>query len=184
MVAERLGWRLLDKALLEEIGRRAKVSERSVEALDERVDPWLHRITRPLWGSGGDGYSTIVPVELFDADAEARMAQTVIQEAYSAGGCVVVGRGAQCVLRGRAGVFHVFVYADWADRVRRVRERVGPKKDVEALIRSMDAIRLDYIRRHHHLDRLNPHLYDLMVKSSQQLEAAARLILASMEMAV
>ena len=49
-VAERLGWNLLDKALVEAIARSAQVDPDLARQYDERVDSWLHRISRrSLW---------------------------------------------------------------------------------------------------------------------------------------
>jgi len=181
IAAERLGWKLLDKDLLTEIGNKANVAQSEVTALDEQVDPWLHRITRPLWGSGVEGFSAMVAVNLFDADKAAAIAKLVIEEAYRVGNCVIVGRGAQCVLKDKVDVFKAFVYAGWADRVHRLQGRVPPGTHVGNLIRSMDAARLEYVQRHYGVNRLDPHLYHLMVNSNNDPEAAARLILAAMQ---
>ncbi len=181
IVASRLGWRLVDQALLTEVSSKAKVPTRKVAELDEQTDPWLYRLMRRLWGTGGDGFSAIMSVDFFDADSVAALTKLVIQEAYIVGRCVIVGRGAQCVLRGKQDVFHAFVYAGWSDRVNRVQGRVAPGTKVDELIRSMDASRLEYVRRHYGVNRLDPHLYDLLVNSNDQIEAVARLILSAME---
>jgi hypothetical protein len=183
IVATSLGWKLVDKALLTEISSRAKVPVTHAAVLDEQVDPWLHRVTRPLWGMGGDGVSVVTPVDVFDADAEAVIAKQVIEEAYRLGNCVIVGRGAQCVLHARHDVFHAFVYAGWAERVRRVQARVAPGTDINEVLRAMDAQRLKYVQRHYGKNRLDPHLYDLMINSHDDTEAAAHLILSAMEAA-
>lgn len=181
VIAASLGWKLLDNALIAEIGKRAKVPAREAADLDELVDPWVHRLTRPLWGRGGDGYSAIAPVDLFDAGAAAGLAEQIIKETYRAGRCVIVGRGAQCVLQGKEGVFHAFVYASWADRVRRLQSRLAPGTNVEETLRSMEAERLGYVRFHYGKNRLDPHLYDLMINSKIRPEAVARLIVLAME---
>ncbi len=67
-------------------------------------------------------------------------------------------------------MFHTFVYADWSDRVRRIRNRVAPGTKVDELIHSMDARRLEYVRRHYGVNRLDPHLYDLLVNSKRHCE--------------
>jgi cytidylate kinase len=178
-VAAALGWRLVDHALIEEISSRAGVAEADALAVDEAIDPWLHRVMRPVFGKGADGISMVAPVELFDADAAAALASRVIEEACGAGDCVIVGRGAQCVLRGMPRVLHVFVYASLADRARRVRAGVVPGTDVMALLRSMDEQRLEYVRRHFGENRLDPHLYDLMINSHGEAQPAANLIVSA-----
>jgi hypothetical protein len=47
----------------------------------------------------------------------------------------------------------------------------------------MDEQRLEYVRRHYGENRLNPHLYDLMINSHNQCERAAQLILLAMDAA-
>jgi cytidylate kinase len=184
LVAGRLGWKLVHEALLTEISSRAKVPIADAVVLDEHIDPWLHRLIRPLWGKGGDGVLAITSVDIFDADAEAALAKLIIQEAHSLGNCVIVGRGSQCVLQAKPDVFHAFVYAPRADRVRRAGARAAPGADVNQLLYTMDQQRLDYVRRHYGENRLDPHLYDLMINSRNHPEMAARLILLAMEAAL
>ena len=60
--------------------------------------------------------------------------------AYEAGSCVVVGRGAQCILQAKADVFHAFVYAPLRVRIHRLRTSTvrrtirGPRDSREAVI--------------------------------------------------
>jgi cytidylate kinase len=182
IIARDLGWRLLDKELITEISQKEQVPDTEVAAFDEKVDPWIHRLTRSIWGLGADGISPIAPVDLFDAQRAARLAKKAILEAHKMGNCVIVGRGSQCVLRDKADVFHALVYARWADRVRRIQARVAPGTDVDALIRSIDAERLEYVRLHYNENRFNPFLYDIMIDSKNQPENVARLILSAMKM--
>jgi cytidylate kinase len=98
------------------------------------------------------------------------------------GNCVIVGRGAQCVLRNKPDVFHAFVYARWEDRVRKIEKRVKPGTDVPALIRATDAQRIEYIRVHYKEKWTNPYLYDIMIDSKNENEKTARLIISAMQM--
>ena len=182
IIAHELGWRLLDKDLITEISRREQVPPSEVAAFDEKVDPWIHRITRSAWGVAADGISPIAPTDMFDAQKAAQMAKRIIEEACKMGGCVVVGRGSQCVLRRREDVFHAFIYASREDRVRRICERAGSGTDADALIRSMDAQRMEYVRLNYGENWLNPYLYDLMINSKNQPEKVARLIISAMNM--
>ncbi len=182
-IARELGWRLVDKELIAEISRRGRVSVREAAQFDERVDPWIHRITRPVWGCGADGVSIIAPVDLFDAKEAANLTKQIIEEAYKVGECVIVGRGAQCILQGRTDVFHAFIYARWEDRVRRIENRVEPGTNLKALIHSMDAERMEYVRLHYKRDRMDPYLYDVMVDSKNQPNKTALLIISAMQSA-
>jgi CMP/dCMP kinase len=183
IIARDLGWKLVDKEVIAEISRIEQVNPEEVAAVDGRVDPWIHRITRSIWGIGVDGVSMVAPVRLFDAEEAAFMAKSVIEEAYKVGNCVIVGRGSPCILQDKGDVFHAFIYARWEDRVRRIKQRVEPGTDVETLIRATDEERQEYVRLHYKRNRLDPYLYDLMIDPKNQPEKTARIIIAVMKMA-
>jgi CMP/dCMP kinase len=182
IIARELGWKLLDKDLIAEISKTEKVPPSEVAAFDEKVDPWIHRITRTVWGLGADGISVVAPVDMFDAEKAANLAKRIVTEAYNMGNCVIVGRGSQCILRNKPDVFHAFVYARWEDRVRKIQRRVKPGADVPALIRATDAQRVEYIRIHYKEKWTNPYLYDIMIDSKNENEKTAQLIISAMQM--
>jgi CMP/dCMP kinase len=182
IIAKELGWRLVDKDLIAEISKTEKVPQSEVAAFDEKVDPWIHRITRTVWGLGADGISVIAPVDMFDAEKAANLAKRIVTEVYKMGHCVIVGRGSQCILRNKPDAFHAFIYARLEDRVRKIQKRVKPGTDVTALIRSTDSQRIEYIRIHYKEKWMNPYLYDIMIDSKNENEKTARLIISAMQM--
>jgi hypothetical protein len=167
-ISEKLGWKLLDKAFIENIARGAKVDPQLARRFDERTDSWLERLAHQgagVWRGAFEGVVIVGRPDFFDAETMAALAQNLIEEAYRQGNCVIVGRGAQCVLQGRKDVFHVFIYASWAERVARIRQRLPDQKEVEELIRSTDRQRADYIRTYFRCNWMDPHLYHLMISS-------------------
>lgn len=182
IIARELGWKLLDKELIDEISRMERVPPSEVAAFDEKVDPWIHRMTRTVWGLGADGISVVAPVEMFDAEKAANLAKRIVLEAYNMGNCVIVGRGSQCILRDKPDVYHVFIYARWEARVKKIQGRVKPGTDVAALIRTTDQQRAEYIRIHYKEKWTNPYLYDIMIDSKNENEKTARLILSAIRM--
>lgn len=178
LLAEYLGWKLVDRDFIDRVAQLAQVSPVEAERCDERIDSWFHRTVKALWHGGYEGSATSAVGEsaIFDSDSMARFAGHVIDEAASLGDCVIVGRGAPCVLQQHRSVFHVFVYAPWTDRVERVRKRLGSQIDAEAVILSTDRAREAYIRRHFNQEWTDRHLYDLMINSCVGLETAAQTI--------
>ena len=122
--------------------------------------------------------------DVVDSDRVAALGARIVEEAAAAGECVIVGRGGQCLLRGRPDVFHVFVYAPREERLRRLRARLGTGVDVELLLEETDRERTAYIRRHFGANRLDPHLYHLMVNAGLGEESAVSAILAALETGV
>jgi hypothetical protein len=167
-ISEQLGWKLLDKAFIENIARAAKVDPQLARRFDERTDSWLERLAHQgagLWRGAFEGAVMVPQPDFFDAETMAALAQNMIEEAYQRGNCVIVGRGAQCVLRDHKDAFHVFIYAPWAERVARIRQRLPGKTDIEELTRSTDRQRADYIRTYYGCNWIDPHLYHLMICS-------------------
>lgn len=181
-VSGKLGWNVLDKALVEAIARAAQVEPDLARRYDERVDSWLHRVSRRgLWHGAFEGVASARDAEFFDAETMAALTRNLISEAYESGNCVIVGRGAQRILQDRKDVLHVFVYAPWPNRVARVRSRVPEVEDVEHLIRSTDQHRAEYIRVFFGCNWTDPHLYHAMFSSELGEETVTRIIIDLME---
>ena len=176
-VAEKLGWTLLDGALIRAVARTAEVNTESAGRYDEQVDSWWHRFNRAGLRSAAI-WAGIPPgdVQFFDADAVATLTQQVMLKAAATGDCVIVGRGAQCVLQDHEEVLHVLICAPWAERVGRVRARAQLSWDVEELMRATDHERASYIRTYYGCDWKDPHLYHMMISSQIGIEIAAWMI--------
>ena len=180
-VAEQLGWRLLDRALIGEIAQAAQVESAIVQAYDERVGSWVDQLMRALYkGALFEGVSSPTAADFFDGETMAAFARRVIQEAAAIGNCVIIGRGGQCILQDREDVLHVFIHAPWRERVERVRKRVAAGVDVEGTIREIDRQRATFISRYFQQDWKDPHLYDLLISSTLGEERVCSTIVQAM----
>jgi len=180
-VAQWLGWKLLDQDIIGQIARAANVESRVVKHYDERVDSWLRRMNEEaIRGVALAAGRPLAERDIFDAQAMADLTRTIIEEAYAAGNCVIVGRGAQCILHRRPDAFHVFVYAPLRERLERLKARLEPGANVEQRLRTVDVDRARYLRQHFDRNWCDPHLYDLMLRSTDDEVAAARLIFYAM----
>lgn len=166
-LAERLGWRLLDRALIERIAAELKVAPEQVESYDERVDTFAERLGQYL----GEGFPEMLamPIEPpLSAESAARTARRVLAAVADEGPAVIVGHGAQCMLQEHPDAFHLLVHAPQAFRVRRAAERYGVG-EAEALqrIRRSDADRRAYIRQHFDREWLGAPQYHLCVDTGR-----------------
>ena len=176
-VAEILGWNLLDRALIGAVARTAQVDAETVGRYDEHVDSWWRRFHRGgLRAAAIQAGVAIGDAEIFSPETVASVAQRVITEASEAGNCVIVGRGAQCVLQDREDVCHVLIYGPWRERVSRARDRVRSIPNVGEWIQSTDQERASYLRTYYGCDWKDPHLYHMMISSQMGIENAACLI--------
>jgi cytidylate kinase len=177
MIAQHLGWKLLDKDIIDAIAYAAHVDPKVVLRYDEHVESWLRRLNQQAMRSA----ALAAGLELrdnavFDAEEMVKISQKVIEEAHAEGNCVIVGRGSQSVLQHKPDVFHVFVYAPHRERILRLRARLEPGADIDQRIRTVDAERAKYLQEYYGKQWMNPHLYDLMISSHQDEETTARVI--------
>ena len=176
-IAENLGWKLLDKDIIDAIAYAAHVDANVVRRYDEHVESWLRRLNQQAMRSA----ALAAGLELrdnavFDAQEMVKISQNVIEQAYFDGNCVIVGRGSQCVLQHKPDAYHVFVYAPHRQRILRLRERLAQGVDVEQRIRTVDGQRAKYLQEYWEKYWLNPHLYDLMISSHEGEDFTARII--------
>jgi cytidylate kinase len=165
-LAQRLGFQLLDRALIVRLAASCGTDAAVVSQLDERVDSFMHRLSRSLWRGAFEAVAPVDDSAVLDSDQLAARARRLIEEAAELGGCVVVGRGGQCALARRDDTLHVFVYARREARARRLRERLGPGADLEAAMDGVDRERAACVRRHFDAEWSDRGLYDLMLNSS------------------
>jgi len=176
-IADRLGWRLLDGALIDEIACAAHVEPTVVNRFDEHVEGWLQRMNRQAMRGAALAAGVALKEEnCFDPDVMTDLTKQIIEHAYADGQCVIVGRGAQCVLQAKSDVFHVFVYAPFRVKVHRLRSRLEPGANIEQRMHKVDTERAHYLRLRFGKEWNNPHLYDLMVSSGDNEEKTARVI--------
>ena len=181
-IAQNLGWKLLDRDIIDAIAYAAHVDPNTVRRYDEHVESWLRRINQQDMRSA----ALAAGLELrdnavFDAQEMVKVSQKIIEQAYAEGNCVIVGRGSQCVLQHKLDVYHVFVYAPHKERILRLRARLAPGTDVEQRIRTVDAERAKYLQEYFGKHWTNPHLYDLMISSHEDEDSTARVIQCAME---
>jgi len=139
-----------------------------VSHYDERVDSWLRRINEEAIRSVATALGQpLMETDIFDARTMTALTCKIVEEAYAAGNCVIVGRGSQCILERRSDVFHAFVYAPMKERVNRICARTDacPGANVEQRIRAIDEARARYLHQHFGKQWGNFKMYELMVRS-------------------
>jgi CMP/dCMP kinase len=154
-VAERLGYRLVWRDVINEAARRAGAPEVALATIDELGLLGL----RPSPAA---------------RQAYHRAVRQVMEELAGLGGVVIVGRAGQVILRGRPDVLHVKIIAPVAVRVDRLAasQRI-PLAAARAQVESSDRRRRDYVRRYYQARSDDPELYDLIINTARLSPAAA-----------
>jgi cytidylate kinase len=178
-LADHLGWKLWDHLITEEIARIAKVHPSAVSRCDERMDSPLHRLAKSFW-RGSYERSSPLGSQVFDTDRMMLMMQDIMDRIAREGNAVVVGRGAPYFLRQNPNVFHVFLYAPRAEKIRRLMEDRHTREEAEELVESVDRERVAYVKHYFNADWPTRSLYHLMMNTAVGNEPVVRTILSTM----
>jgi cytidylate kinase len=145
------------------------------------VDSWLRRFNQQAMRSAALAAGLELHEDsVFDAEQTVKLTQKIVEQAFADGNCVIVGRGAQCILQHKPDVYHVFVYAPLKQRLLRLRERLEKGANIEQRIRTVDEQRAKYLQQFFGKSWCNLHLYDLMISAREDENSTARTILYAM----
>jgi len=176
-VAERLGWKLWDQLLTDEIARRMDCDRRAVEEREERKDPAYYRLFKAFLRGSFEGSLNAPRLKMVDTDCVREVVQQIVTEEAEAGDCVIVGRGSAYYLGTRRDAFHVFIYAPFEDKVRRLQSIGKTEKEAVALAETVDLDRAAFIKKYFNVDWPERHRFHLMVNSNLGDEVAVETIL-------
>ena len=180
-LARRKGWQLLDQQLTCEIAKSAAVTEKAVARHEEKCDPLLHRLAKVFWRGSYERSLPISDDKIFDADELVHHAQQVMEKKAEEGNCVIVGRGAPYILRGRRDAFHVFVYGSREKKIKRLISLKMSEKDATEMVDTIDKERAAFVRKYFNAEWPCRRLYHLMLNSDHGIEHATHVILTTME---
>lgn len=142
MVAEALGYKFYDGEIIDEVVKSSGLSREIVEKYDEYATHKNSFLYTIAVNAGGDSYNGLSLAN------RVQIAQIgVIKQIAEEGNCVIIGRGADYVLRDRDDCLNVFVRADIKFRARRVIENYGETKvKIEDRLQDKDAKRRVFYR--------------------------------------
>jgi len=180
-LAERLGWKLFDRQITEEIARRAKVTPSTVERCEQKLDPLFYRLAKVFWRGSYERSLPVEGLEAFDADRLVGLMQHVIEDTAAAGNCVIVSRGAPYFLRQRTDVLTAFLFAPHEYKVKFVTGLGKPEKEARELVDTIDRERATFIKHYFHKDWPDRSLYHLMINTALGQDLAIATILNLMD---
>lgn len=179
-LSERLGWKLWDQLLTDEIARQANVDPSAVMRCDERMDSRFHRFAKTFWRGSYERSST-VGSQIFDTDRMTAMMQETMNRIGREGNAIVVGRGAPFFLRENPDAFHVFLYAPRSEKIRRIiAEGHKSKEEALELVETVDRERIAYVKHYFNADWPTRSLYHVMLNTAVGNDAVVQTILDTM----
>lgn len=176
-VAKRLGWKLWDQRLTDEIAMRMDCERSAVEEREETRDPAYYRFFKAFLRGSFEGTINTRRMTVVDADCIRDVAQAIVKEVAEEGDCVIVGRGAAYYLGDRHDALHVFIYALFDDKVRNIEATGKNEKEAIKLAEEVDADRSVFIKQYFQVDWPERQRFHLMINSSMGQDVAVEMIL-------
>jgi len=178
-LATRLGWKLWDELLTVEIARLTGCDCPAVAEREERRDALHHRLFKAFIRGSFEGTMQAHRVKFVDADCIRETSEKVVRQAAGQGNCVIVGRGSAYYLHSHPDAFHVFVYAPFDEKIRRLRKTGKSEEEAHVLAETVDQDRAAYIKQYFKLEWPFRQICDLMVNSSRGDDFVVDTILSS-----
>lgn len=181
LVADQLGWTVVDNEIVDRVARRAGLAPRVVAEQDERVPGFVERLAQALTASSQEFAVPEIGVAVRNEDPNlVRLTELVVHEVAEAGKAVLVGRAAPAVLGRDFPAIHVKLVADKAFRVKLAMEseQVDEKTALRKLA-EIDANRARYHKEHYNRDWNDPVNFHLTLNTGMLgLDGAAEVIVA------
>ncbi len=154
-LAERLGWQVFDKEIVDHIARHSHVRQSLVEQLDERAQNLIQESVQR--------FLTLAAGASFGAEEYREALLKTIAVLAARGDAILVGRGANFALREERGGLHVRIIASHEVRARRLMERWGISlSSARQRMEQMDLERRSFVKHLFKQDIDDPHPYDLV----------------------
>lgn len=181
IVGRKLGWSVLDNAVVDAVAARMGISIAEVRAREERLPSLVERLTSAM-ALGSQEWMTPLATAKRPTDEQLiEVTRHIVEEAIARGPVVVVGRGAQAMLAERSDALHVFCYAPRKALIARSVKRDGVSAEEAArLVDEMNKQREQWVKMHWDREWRAPENYDLGVNTERfGIEGAAELIVSA-----
>jgi cytidylate kinase len=165
-LAERLGWKLWDQLLTDDVARTMECDSRAVEQREETKDPLHYRLLKAFLRGSFEGSLNAPRLKLVDTDHVRRVTERLVMTAGDEGNAVIVGRGSALYLRDRPDALHVFIYAPFQEKVWRLQETGKSEKEAIELVESVDRDRSAFIKQYFDIEWPARHYFHLMINST------------------
>lgn len=169
LVADALGWTLVDNQFVDKVAERAGMSRAEVAQREERSPGLIERLARALAVSSPEVFAATgeAPAAVGTEDTLVATTERVIAETVQHGDVVMVGRGAQAYLAEHGATLHVLIVAPREARIQAALDRLGiSRKEAERSVDEIDEGRRRYVKTHYGREWGHPANYDLCLNSA------------------
>ena len=173
-LADKLGVKYYDKALIEGLTQEFGLSVERIEELKGQKKSW--------WNDFNNYYKTLVNSATQPMEAEVKLdtasmfetEKRILEELAARESCVVAGRTGFMVFRKWPNSLNILIQASTEHRVQRIMERQGVgEQEARDIIAKVDASRETYVKKYEDTSRYDTRNYQLVLSMDTLSEDAA-----------
>ena len=167
-LCERFGFHLVDEIVIDELARKAKVSGDWLTAMEKEASSKLLGLISSIVSSGLLYRTPSAPDEEFERKKYITFLTRVMTSMANEGGYVLLGRGAQLVLKNHPKGFHVLLVADYEDRVKFMVERYSlSRSEAEKIVKEKERQRTAVASNIFKANIDDPRLYHIVLNTTR-----------------
>lgn len=168
-LSEKLGYHYIDRELIKEMAQEIKVSYDDIRAFENLGSKAFMKILDKIVST--DFIERLVSEKYGYVDEEryVKALTAIVKKIYDQGNAIIIGRGAQYILRDMENTWHILLIADQKYRTDFLMEQFNlTKTDAERAMRRSDRARnLILSCFGNKLSHDDPHLYDLVINMTR-----------------
>ncbi len=163
-LAEKLGVKFCDKAIVEGLTKKFGLSIERIEEIKAQKKSW--------WNDINNYYTTLVNSTSQPMGAEVKLTtesmfeteKRILLELADATSCVVAGRTGFMVFRNHPNHLNIFIQASLESRIKRIMSRQNiSEQEARDIIVKLDASRETYIKKYEDTSRYDTRNYQLVI---------------------
>ncbi len=168
LISKRLGYRLFDDLIIQEISKHARVSKGAVISMEKTAGSTLSKVISTLISSSYIERLTGDNRGYMDEEVYIQTLQEVMLKLAAEDNVVLVGRGGQYILKEFKGAFHILLVGDMQYRIAFMQKQYNlTEAKAKAAVLKGEKRRVTLYKLFDKANYNDPNLYDLVINTSR-----------------
>jgi len=181
IVADALGYELVDHSMLDKVAQDAKVSVKSVQEIEKSAGDFFLSLFSELAASLSVVRHVPGVKDEFDENKYRLFLKRTISQIAVRGNAVIIGRGGQMILKDHPKAIRIYLVAEDEDRIKYLMNFYGyDRKRAETVALKEEKKRLNFLTGFDSGNPEDPHLYHLIINSSVVRDAVSADLICSL----
>ncbi|MBW2369152.1 MAG: cytidylate kinase-like family protein [Deltaproteobacteria bacterium] len=177
-VAEKIGYQIAHEEIIEQMASMANVSTKGIQAFETEADGFIDKNTGMLAPKRFMDHIFDPGKKYMDGSQYIQLLHAIIPAIADRGNVIILGRGAQFILKGRQDTHHILMIADTKDCIAFMQKNYNlSASDAERAVAKQSKRRVKLMKLFHHESYDAAWNYDLVINMSKiDMDSAVDLV--------